>query len=132
VSVQQWGNVFLALAGLAAIVFPIVYARSPWFDSTVGRDTMTFAVAIVVVLGLTFAVRVFGLNGPPRALIATAIYAGLAFLFWRRVWVLLRIQRDPWGFAKRDQERIERREQRRHDRHSRHDRTTTPTTTPED
>lgn len=115
-SVQWWGNVFLAVAALAALVFPIVYARSPWYHSTVGRDTMTFAVAIVVVLGLTFAVRVFGLDGPPRAILATVIYAVLAFLFWRRVWVLLRIQRDPWGFAKRDQERIERREQRRHDR----------------
>lgn len=114
--VQWWGNVFLVAAALAAIVFPIVYARSAWYESTVGRDTMTFSVAVVVILTLTFAVRVFGLNGPPRAWIATVIYAALALLFWRRVVVLIQIQRNPWKFAQQDEARRQRREQRRSDR----------------
>lgn len=113
----QLANVFLVLAGVAALIFPVMYARSPWYDSTVGRDTMTFSVCIVVIIALLLAVRVFGLEGPPRAFLALAIYAALTFLFWRRVWVLWRIQQDPWGFAARDQERQERRAQRRANRH---------------
>lgn len=106
-------NVFLALAGVAAMIYPIMYSRSPWYDSTVGRDNMTFAICIVVIIALSLAVRVFGLQGPPRAFLALLIYAGLSFLFWRRVWVLWRIQRDPWGFARRDEERQKRRALRR-------------------
>jgi hypothetical protein len=111
--IQWWGNVFLAAAAMGACAFPIVYARSSWYDSAVGRDTMTFSVATVIILCLSFAVRVFGLNGPPRAWLATTIYVVLAFLFWRRVYVLRKIQRNPWEFARRDQERIERRAERR-------------------
>lgn len=112
-------NVFLVLAGVAALVFPVLYARSPWYDSTVGRDTMTFSICLVVIIALLLAVRVFGLQGPPRAYLALVIYAALTFLFWRRVWVLYRIQRDPWGFARRDEQRQQRREQRRVDRQTR-------------
>lgn len=113
-------NVCLVVAGIAAVIFPVLYARSPWYDSTVGRDTMTFAVCLVVIIALLLAVRVFGLEGPPRAFLALAIYAALAFLFWRRVWVLWRIQHDPWGFARRDEERQQRREQRRANRQKTH------------
>jgi hypothetical protein len=117
--VVYWGNVFLVVAALGAAVYPIVYARSAWYESTVGRDTMTFAICTVIILVLSLAVRVFGLAGPPRAVIATGIYVLLAFLFWRRVWVLVQVQRDPWKFAARDEERAQRRAQRRTD-HRKH------------
>lgn len=116
-SVQDWGNAFLAIAALGALAYPLLYTRSAWHESMVGRDTMTFAVAVVVILALSFAVRVFGLDGPPRAVISTSIYAALAVLFWRRVVVLHRMQRNPWEFSRRDEERQQRREQRRANRH---------------
>lgn len=115
-------NFFLVLAGIAAVIYPVLYMRSPWYESTVGRDNMTFAVCIVVIIALLLAVRVFGLEGPPRAALALVIYASLAFLFWRRVWVLWRIQRDPWQFARRDEERRQRRVQRRNDQQTRRQR----------
>lgn len=111
---HDFGSLSLVLAAVAAHIFPALYTRSAWSISAIGRDAMTFAVAVAVILDLSVAVRVFGLSGDIRLVLAAVVYAVLAVLFCRRVWLLVRIQRDPAAFAARDARRLARRQARRH------------------
>lgn len=74
-----------------AVAFPILYTRSPWRSSIVGRAVMTLSVAIALILVASLAYQFIpALPGLPVA--AAVLYVWLAFALWRLLVVLARVQ----------------------------------------
>ena len=86
------GTVLLGVTLLAAVAFPVMYSRSNWRATMVGRDTMLMSVTFVVILGQALAAYVFGFDDPTRLVIRIVVFGVLAFVFTRRLWVLYRVQ----------------------------------------
>jgi hypothetical protein len=74
-----------------AVLFPVLYLRSPWRSSAVGKAVMTLAVALAVIL-TQGTIRDAGWATPPLWINAV-LYPCLAFALWRQLLVLLRLQR---------------------------------------
>lgn len=85
---------WIALAGLiasacGATAFPLLYARSPWWERDVGRSTFVFSVVLAAVLVLTVFGQ-FGLRLP--VWVVAVLFAAMAASVWWRVVTLWRAQ----------------------------------------
>jgi hypothetical protein len=63
-TVRHIGVVVLVISALATTLFPVLYAKAPWYRSALGRAVMFRAVALALVLDLAV---VFELWVEPRS-----------------------------------------------------------------
>lgn len=85
--IPPWVAVALAVvAFVGCLLFVATYAFRRWWESDVGRNTMSFAATETAMLGLALA----GLFGriPGQQLIAHLLFAVMAAVAWWR-WVTL-------------------------------------------
>lgn len=87
------GDVLLVSGFLGALVFVVVYLRSPWWTTAHGRNVMAMMAVIMILLGLATATAVFGLQYPARDVIRVIGFGALSAVVWWRVVILIRTQR---------------------------------------
>ena len=82
-------------AAVPAVAFPIVYYFiAPWRDTFLGRHTMAFGAMLGVAL-LNSAVIVFWPDYPGREWVRMGLFGWLIFMLWRRLYLLVAVQRHP-------------------------------------
>jgi hypothetical protein len=92
--VQLLGNVALAEAALAFIVFVIMYqVTALWRETRMGRHMMTFNLVVAVILSYAFVSTVFG-PLPAREWVRLTVFAAIGAVGWWRVALLWKEQRD--------------------------------------
>lgn len=104
-TVRDFGNASLAGACLGAVVFVVLYLRSPWWKSPTGRNIMAMMALIAVLLGLAVMSAVFGLRYPAREWVRAASFLLVAIVVWQRAWLLYRVQREDRRQRRRDRVR---------------------------
>lgn len=94
-------DLFLYLGALLpAVLYVVVYSRSPWSRSMVGRDLMALSVVMALALALAAARAYLGPDWTGRQILRVGIYVVLAVVLWHRLILLVRIQRHPDPQAK--------------------------------
>lgn len=92
-TVRQLGNALLTAGCLGALVFVILYLRSPWWKSPTGRNVMAMMGLIALLLGLAALPALFGVQYPFRDWVRAASFLLVAVVVWWRVVLLWRAQR---------------------------------------
>lgn len=84
--------VLLTAAFVPAALFPLLYARSPWRSTIVGRSVMTLSVVIAVALGLPLSRLLFG-DPPWLHALRLAVMVLVVAALWQQLVVLVTVQR---------------------------------------
>jgi hypothetical protein len=94
-SLRDLTTLIVVVGAVPATAFPVLYAAwAPWWRSPEGRHLMGFTVTVAAFLDLILAVRWLGpFPGLPAVLVV--LYAAVALLLWRRLFLLIRAQRKP-------------------------------------
>lgn len=99
------GRLVLMLAVVTTTSFPVLYAFSPWYNSSLGRAIMMQAATLALAIWLKFVLTFFLADGPRGFLLWTNVTvlvlitvstSALTYLLWK-------IRRD----AKREQKELE-------------------------
>lgn len=89
---QLVGNAALWAATIPAVLFVVLYARSRWEDSQIGRQTMAMSFSIALVLTLSVFRTIIG-DSPLYQGLRVMAFLTIIPTFWWRVVILLRAQR---------------------------------------
>lgn len=81
----------VALCFLESLTFVLLYLRSPWTTSAMGRHLMAFGVQFTVMFGLLLAGWAFA--GPLPPTVWVVVLGALAVLLGWRIQLLVRAQR---------------------------------------
>jgi hypothetical protein len=84
--------VLLLAAFVPAVAFPLLYLRSPWRSTIVGRSVMTLAVVIALALALPLSRIALG---DPEWLQAVrlVVFVLIVVALWQQLIVLVTVQR---------------------------------------
>ena len=91
--IQNLADVALAIAALGCVVFVVVYALlADWRATPVGRNVMAFMACCAVLLGIG-VLRAFVEIGPlVTQWVRLAGFVSVAYIVWRRVYLLIKAQ----------------------------------------
>jgi hypothetical protein len=91
------GSIAAWVAFAGAFAFPLLYLRSPWEKSAVGRDAMLLGVCFAAILGYNVVrLAIIGPGVPPDFEVPRLIiYGVLAVVLPRRALLLWQLQRKP-------------------------------------
>lgn len=83
----------LVVCTVPSVAFVVVYGfTSRWRDSPIGRHFMAFTSVVSAFLTLAVVARIAG--RPDWIMyVAVPLYVLLAFLLWRQLWLLVKVQR---------------------------------------
>lgn len=70
----------------------LFHVLSDWRESTMGKHFMSFMVACDLVLGWSWLGFTFEISPVVRTWVRVVLYGGLAFIVWRQVHLLIRMQ----------------------------------------
>jgi hypothetical protein len=85
-------TVLLVAAFIPAAAFPVLYARSPWRSTPVGRSVMNLAVVIALALALPLSRIALG-DPEWLEVLRTAVFVLIIAALWRQLLVLVTVQR---------------------------------------
>lgn len=80
------------LTGLEAWAFVILYhyrTRGAWHDTALGRHLMSFTAVVGAFMTLSLVARLHVLPVLVLLVVALALYASIAYLVGRRVWLMV-------------------------------------------
>lgn len=88
---RTFGDAMLVLSAIPAVLSVIVFARVPWWKSPLGRHMMSYMVVMAGVLSLGCVRLAIGFV-PAFETARAIIFAGVPFVMWWRLGVLVRAQ----------------------------------------
>lgn len=87
------GTIFIIASTIMANLFVVVYQIvSPWRRSEMGRHIMNFGLVLAVILDTWALGLVFGPRQEWYNWVRLIAFAGLPYVLFRQVWMLLKIQ----------------------------------------
>lgn len=86
-------EVLFWVSSVPVILFPILYAVSaPWWRTPAGRQSMMLGLALLGLVALGLARRVFGADYPGKDVAVLGVYVLVAVALWGQVVLLVRVQ----------------------------------------
>lgn len=101
------GSIEIFLTAILANVFCVIYQmKAPWWKSEVGRNIMTLAMVIAVVIDVWIVALIFGGDNTGFRLLRLAAFAFMPYVLARRIWILLKAQSHGGSGGRRDKDEV--------------------------
>lgn len=86
-------TVLVILAAIPATIFPLLYSRSPWRETLIGRALMTSTVGLALLVDISLLYKVFGDEYFARDVVRLVVYFIITAGAYLNLWALLGARR---------------------------------------
>lgn len=91
--IRLLGTIFILASTFLANAFVIAYhIIAPWRNTDMGRHIMNFGLVLAVILDLWILRLFFGQGQEWFDWVRLAAFAGLPYVLFRQIWMLVRVQ----------------------------------------